>query len=311
MIRAPTFSVVVTAPDGIALCDYLADWEPELRGHDAELIVVDGAEDSVEGDKGPARHCRFPGASLQRLMALGVKEARGEWVLITEDHCRPLAEILTAYARAIAKTPGADLVAGAADNLTSISPWSWAVFAIGLGEVWPHAPQPPRGASNANFLVRRSAVRDDELRIHGGVLNKAVPRLVEEGRFTTCPEAVVDHVVHKDRRTVVGFVHQVTREAMAEGRAAAESSPSAVADLWLSFKKFIGCALVVPLRTWRVTRNTPLATLPHRLRVAYICVTVSFLLAGDDLVRIFRQLSSRPVAPSQRLFSPPSRPRHH
>ena len=293
MTASLPFSIVVTAPRGLAHCDYLAEWQKELAAHGGELIVSDATRDGDLPRSERVRHCRRPGASLQQLMADGAACARGEWVLVTEDHCRPLPGILAAYERAIEEAPHADLIAGAAENLTSVAPWSWAIFAIGLGEFWSRAERPPRSATNANLLIRRSAFRPNEITVGGGLLNGAVPRLIAEGRFAACRDAKVDHVVEVDRRTVVAFEYGVTREAIADGRAFAGEVPSVGADAWLSLKRLVGCALLVPLRTWRNVRGTPLATAPLRLRVAYVCSAVAIRLGRDDLARIARRIAGR------------------
>lgn len=293
---APSFSVVVTAPHGIAHCDYLDAWQPELEAHGAELIVADGLDGRDENDRGAVRHRRFPGASLQQLLGHGVAASRGDWVLVTEDHCRPLEGVLASYAQAIRENPEADLIAGGVDNLTSVSPWSWTIFAIGLGGFWRRAPQPVSEATNANFLIRRSAIRAEELTARGGILNRTIPRLVAEGRFASCLGAAVDHVVHLDLHTAVAFEYGCTRGWVDDARSASGPAPSVPADLLSSFKTFYNCSIVSPFETVAKTRNTPLATLSGRLRVFYVCIAVAALLLRDDLVRIMRNRVAPPVA---------------
>lgn len=297
MTIAPFFSIVVTAPRGIGHCDYLHDWQPELKAHRAELIIADGTEGVDENDEGMVRHRRFPGASFQQLLSHGVAAARGDWVLITEDHCRPLDGLLASYARAIGENPGAELIAGVVDNLTSVAPWSWTIFAIGLGRFWREAPQPSSDATNANFLILRSAIRTEELTTRGGILNRTIPRLVKKGSFTTCSDAAVDHIVHLTRQTAVAFEYGCTREWIDEARSISGPYAGIPANLLLSLKTFYNCSIISPLEAVVKTRGTPLATWANRLRIFYVCIAVAARLLCDDLTRIIRtRAASRAVA---------------
>ena len=288
MTDGSTISIVVTAPRGVSHCPYLDAWRRELATHSAELIVADATDGPIIEGKDRVRHLQTPGAALQQLIAHAATHALGEWILVTEDHCRPLEGVLGRYLGAIEKEPHADLIAGGVDNLTNPSPWSWAIFAIGLSEHWRNAPGSQRSATNANFLLRRSAIREEELAARGGVLNGTLPRLIAEGRFAACPGAAIDHVVEVDRKSVIAFEYACTREAIDEGRLFAPQRGKA-ADAWHSFKGVLGCALIMPLRTSRNTRGTHLDRLPHHLRVAYVCAAVAARLARDDVKRLTKR----------------------
>lgn len=289
MSRPIRFSIVVTAPDGLAGCPFIDAWRPELAAHAAELIVADATDGEDDGTGLPIRHRRFPGASLQQLMAHGMMEARGEWVLITEDHCRPLGDVLTAYERTIAAAPHARLIAGQVDNLTSLSPWSWVIFAIGFSEHWRGARRPARSGSNANILIRRDAILESELGVRGGLLYGALRRLTAEGRLVGCRDAAVDHVVELDRHTVTDFEYRVTRNSIEEYRFLGNARRGLGAETWAAIRQFMSIGLGVPIRTWRNIRDAPFASPSLGLRVLYVCAAVAIRLGRDDFLRAVRR----------------------
>lgn len=197
-------SAVVTAPHGAAECVYL-DALLAQSNSDVEIIVVDGSADAATTLHGGVRVIAAPGRNIQGLISEGLKAARGEWVLVTEDHCNPLPGFLAAYRKAIAAHPDVDLMSGAVENLTSNAPWARAQFLVSIGAYWPGAVPPSPGGSNANMLVRRAAVLPKELAAEGGLLNMTVPRLAAAGRHAHCAGAVMDHVLPLSRNEAMSF----------------------------------------------------------------------------------------------------------
>ena len=278
-------SVIVPAPHGIQACLYLEDWITELNGWAGEIIVADNSEQFDDRSDDILRHLRRPGLAMQGLLTEGVKSATGDWVILTEDHCRPLSGVIAEYLGHVESNPTADLVAGAVDNLTSRSPWSFVDFLIGLSEQWRESRIPPRTATNANMMIRRRAIVPDELVASGGLLNLTVPRLTRSNRMTRCPTAVVDHVVHLDRRTAIDFQVAVTYAALSEYRALAPPH-GLCADIWGLAKLAIACTVMAPARVAKNTRGTSQSTLASRLRVAFACVAIARRLVIMDAKRI-------------------------
>jgi hypothetical protein len=283
------YSIVITAPFGFETCIFLDDWIRELGDTPAEIVVADSRPDAVDRSSGPIRHLRLPNARFLGLMTEGAKVARGKWVLVTEDHCRPLPGVIANYAARIARSPQADLIAGGVDNLTSRSPWSFAVFSIGLSEVWRESRSPPAGASNANLMIRRSAIQPEELEVPGGLLMLAVPRLARSGRMALCTEALVDHIVDLDGSGVVDFVFECTYRSISEQRAIV-GPRRLVGEVCEALERWIGCGFIVPLRVARNNQGTSQAGLASWLRVAFICLAVARRLAFADIKRIARRL---------------------
>jgi len=103
-----------------------------------ELIIVDGSgrpappADDV-GDE--TRWLTSPDSSVFRLFAVGLREARGDIVATTEDHCTVRAGWCAAILRAHAEHPAAAAIGGAIENGSHLSLLDWASYFITQG---PH-----------------------------------------------------------------------------------------------------------------------------------------------------------------------------
>ena len=289
------YSIVLTAPLGFDACPYLEDWERMLDGYSAEIIVADGLEGDADKSRGRVRHIRMPNVSFLGLMTEGARQARGTWVLLSEDHCRPLTHLLAAYSLERERNPAADLIAGRVDNLTSRSPWSFAIFSIGLSEVWHESTRLPSKASNANLLIRRSAFRPEELATPGGLLLQAVPRLAATGRMAVCRDALVDHIVRLERGTAIRFEAECTGRCWAESRALA-GPRGWWADAVDALKRCVGCAFIVPWRVARNVRGTSQARLAPFARITFVCLAVALRLGFADLKRLIGRMRATRTA---------------
>jgi hypothetical protein len=199
-----TISIVVTAPHGIDACLYLEELALQADAQ-VEILVIDGTIGNADRSRQGLRHIFHPDDGIEALIMRGLNEASLEWVLVTEDHCRPLPHLLTEYRKAIRANPDMLFFSGATDVLTSTDPWSLATFLVGLHDLWPPVACPPRRATNANLLVRRSVLREAELATAGGLFNVAAPRLLRDGRHIHCRDAVVDHVIHLSALEAIAF----------------------------------------------------------------------------------------------------------
>lgn len=287
----PQFSVVVTAPNGLTACPFLDEFGLEGRGGNVEVLVVHPGSEPID--------CNRPGFSLigaqnpaiQELIAAGLRAARGEWVLVTEDHCRPLPGLLEAYRAATSGNLRVDLFAGVAVNRTSTSPWSEAVFLTGLRGQWAEGGEAIREPSNANMLIRRSALRPEEFRA-GGLLNLAVPRLLAAKRFAACPEAVVDHVLPLSPRQAITFQFHCARDCHDAGLSLRLTESKPMSESRGPLHTALRIVALDPLRTVRKvpgSLSTKLATL---LRLAVLGLVVMTALAS---ARLSRRFSGAPV----------------
>lgn len=285
-----SISIVVTAPRGLGDCVYLDDLRGAAGGHDVDIVVTDGAAGYAGPGRVDVRHIRVPDAGIQTLIAEGVRHATGEWVIVTEDHCRALPEFVASYRRAILENPETDLLAGAVENLTSTRPWAFALFLAGLGRQWARAPHPPVRPSNANMAVRASAILPSERALDGGLLNLTVPRLIAAGRYGHCPEAVVDHVLALSGLESVAFQFHCASGSAAVKRDTLPAE-SLIARLWSVLRSLIVNVLIRP---WRIVRTLP-GDWPARpalvLRLMALGLTTTVAGLSVDLTRLARSLA--------------------
>ena len=102
----------------------------QTRALGAELIVVDGHGQGLCEDHGYAgvRWLRRPGNTVFQLRAIGLAEARGEVVAVTEDHCRVAPDWCEQVLRAHRENPHAAVIGGVVDNGAVDSLWDRASF---------------------------------------------------------------------------------------------------------------------------------------------------------------------------------------
>lgn len=279
------FSIVVTAPHGIADCVFLDDLAAAARSFRAEIIIVDATGGSGEQGEHNILHLSRPARGIQGLIREGILAAKGEWILITEDHCKPEADLIERYAELLRDNPEIDLFSGAVDNKTSTSHWSTATYLIGLGPFSPDAVRAPEAASNANMLVRRIAILASELECDGGLLNLAVPRLIREGRYKHNPDALVDHVVPLSPSETVPFISHCTLDARNEILKTKGKPRSTARAILSSFRSFFDIIFFMPSRISRLYRDGQLRT-RVKLCVRAVSAGLAFTVLGSDLKRI-------------------------
>jgi len=281
----PAITILVTAPHDSDGYPYLAEWAAMATSEDVEFLIADARLVSNDVLPPEMRRIAMPGGSVQGLIDEGMRQARGEWVLLTEDHCRPLPGLFEAYRQARQAHPDCDLIAGAAENLTSISPWGFVNFLSGLSHVWPRAQGAPPDASNANLLVRRSAIPPDEIAIDGGFLARTIPRLVAEGRHATCHAARVDHIVEVSGPLEgMRLQHGIVTAATVSRRAVLAPRPAPVQF----FRDLGAVAYHIAVSPWVITtqlRGTPQYSLGTVFRLAILGLAIGIVPLKVDLRR--------------------------
>jgi hypothetical protein len=187
-------SVIVTAPHGISKCLIPPEFFAAAGDESLELIFADAGEKYEDQSRPGLKHLNVRAAGLFAMLQAGLQRARNDWILMIEDHGRPLPGLLDTYRAAITANPEVDLLFGGVENMTSVSPWSYASFFYNKLEYWPSARLEPKVPSLANLVVRRAAIVPSELAQDGGFQFGTYPRLLAAGRMLYCPEAVLDHV---------------------------------------------------------------------------------------------------------------------
>jgi hypothetical protein len=212
-------SVVVTAPHGISKCLIPPDFIAAADGETLELIFADAGEKYEDQSRPGLKHLNVGGAGLFAMVQSGLQCARNDWILMVEDHGRPLPGLLDAYRAAITANPEVDVLFGSIENMTSVSPWSYACFFYNKLDYWPPARLQPKLPSLANLVVRRAAILPSELTLNGGFQFGTYPRLLAGGRLLYCPEAVLDHVRWFTLRTALATSFHAARTITSSARA--------------------------------------------------------------------------------------------
>jgi hypothetical protein len=283
-------SVVVTAPHGFDDCVYLDELLLAADGKSLEIIVADSSFAETNRSQTGLRHVRAPGVGLYALINEGIHQSAGEWVVVTEDHCRFLPGFIEAYREAIRRHPDVDLFSGSVDNLTSSSPWASAIFVTGLHRYWPELEKPPQNATNANLMVRRSAILASELAVDAGLLNLTVPRLIAAGRYAHCRDAVVDHVLHLSCLEAIKFEFNCAGGAR---EVVGELHPRPLRPVVL-FRDFAHNALFSPLRKARDVSGTSQSGMAATLRLVTLGIAAAAATLAADLKRAMRTREVKP-----------------
>ncbi len=291
-MRVRSITVVISAPSGVAGCVFLDEMLAQAAAMPFEIVVADATPGPPSAVPRAVRVVKVPGGGIQQLIAEGVRAASGDWILVTEDHCRPLPGLIAAYRDAVAAHPGADLFSGATENLTSTSPWSFANFIVGLRTSWPEFGFRDADATNANLLIRRGAILANELATEGALLNLTVPRLIALGRQRNCPTACVDHVLPLTALGAVEFVYRCAQSGAAVRRATVPPRPAAVQFL-RDCAGLIYYALVFPWRTLAKLRATSQFSLATGLRLTALGIAVGAATFAADLRRWSRPPAAR------------------
>lgn len=159
---APTVSVVVASFRDCKLLEAcVGSLLPQCRSHGAELIVARaGTADEIAW----LRH-RYPevefvrsdgSESVPRLRALGMAQASGDIVALTEDHCIAAEDWLSQLVHGHAK--GRDVVGGAMDNAQRHRAIDWAAFFAEYGLFAANSQGAETQLTGANVAYSRRVV---------------------------------------------------------------------------------------------------------------------------------------------------------
>ena len=291
----PAISIVVTAPHGIEKCHFLSDLQTLPEASRLEIIVVDEKLGRDCQSHSGVHHISAPGRTVQGLIAEGVRRASHDWIMVTEDHCKPMPDLITRYHEALMAYPDADLIAGSVDNRTSTSPWSNAAYLTGLGAFWTQTKELPDTVTNANMLVRKSAILPEELAHDAALLNVTVPRLIAKGRFTNCRDAVVDHIVHLKGLEAVSFVTFCTLEWEEDKRTLPQRVRALPAQFGHSLAGFYWCAIRHPVEVLRELKSGANVTFGDVFRVFVVGIGVGYHRFKAELRYVAQQRWKRQV----------------
>jgi Glycosyl transferase family 2 len=196
----PTISVVIASNrDAGLLAACLESIVPQCTRLGAELLVVRAGEleeiATLIRATPAARFMAAPvGATIPQLRGLGMSEAGGDIVALTEDHC--VAD--PHWLEALTKYTGtdADLTGGGMDNAQRSRTVDWGAYFAEYGFFAPQRETPPDATpllTGANVAYARSVVGDVAGWATAGAWeNVAHQRLAARGRVLRfVPEAVI------------------------------------------------------------------------------------------------------------------------
>ncbi len=181
-----------------------------LRSQDSspsyEVILVDRRQDAVS-DRIRAAYPEVrlipcaAGTSLPEMRTMALDQARGEYVVVTEDHCVPTQDWLARIQDAFrAAAPGTAAVGGCVENGVCDTALDWATFLCEYsGLIAPVPEGPARSLPGMNVAYRRSVLQElDRALLTGGFWETTVhPVLVGSGRPLHSANAI--RILHKKR----------------------------------------------------------------------------------------------------------------
>lgn len=207
----------------------------EIRDEfDLEILVVDNGstddtpgviKDAASGARWPVRYLAEPRQGKSFACNRAIREARGEWLVFTDDDVLPEAGWAQALVDAM-RLHGADAAGGPVRPLWQAAPGDWLTAAPLRQHVWGILALLDRGEvpvmakpTESNFLIganmafraatlRRIGGFRTDLGPHGAMLMRGedtelLARLQQRGgRVVYAPEAVVHHRVARERMSL-------------------------------------------------------------------------------------------------------------
>ncbi len=252
---APTVSVVVASNRDKALLQAcLGSLLGQCQRLKAELLVARAgtpAEASALGKTYPSvRFVAAPAdASIPQLRAIGMAQASGDVVALTEDHCiadENWVETLTQSANS-----DADVVGGGMDNARRSRLVDWAAYFAEYGFFSPDRPDADKGTpllTGANIAYKRDVIADViEWAQDGEWENVAHSRLVAQGSMLRFARTAA--IYQNQTYRLSGFCVDRYEHGRDYARKRLTEEPGA--SRWLLLA---ASPLLPPLLTWRVAR---------------------------------------------------------
>lgn len=251
----PSISVVVASNrDKALLHACLGSLLGQCQHVGAELLVAragSAADVAALGKTYPAvRFVTAPAdASIPQLRALGMAQASGDVVALTEDHCIAQANWLEALTQSAHND--ADVVGGGMDNARRSRTVDWAAYFAEYGFYSPDRPERPESApllTGANIAYKRHVIADVIGWANAGEReNVAHSRLVARGSMLRFARTAA--IFENQSHSVLAFC--VDRYHHGRDYARKRLSEEPGTHRWLMLA---GSPLLPGLLTWRVAR---------------------------------------------------------
>lgn len=198
--RLPLSIVVATTKPWPEICACLDSLLKQANAVGAEILVADGhgrgmPDDGRESYEGVIWLKKL-GASVFGLRKLGMRQARGEIIAVTEDHCRVAPNWCEQIIQAHKDYPHAAAIGGAVENGATTSLMDWANFFLVFAPFVSPIRNGPceRICLQANISYKRRVV--SRMASHFGVMEMLFTRqLRQEGEVLIADDRLlVSHV---------------------------------------------------------------------------------------------------------------------
>lgn len=196
-----TYSIVigrVSTEDDERILETLESLNHQQENPSLEILLADRISDHVSqrimSDYPETKIIECPpGTDLPTMRTMAARQALGEFVLVTEDHCVPPRDWLKQFARAFAAHPEASAIGGSVVNGVTDTGLDWATF---LCEYAPMSPPiqsgPTPNLAGMNVAYRREIFREvDEQVLTSGFWETTLhPVLHERGHILIADDNV-------------------------------------------------------------------------------------------------------------------------
>src|SRR5262245_44848494 len=194
---AGTITFIVTTENNVGHCRTAMEGLRSARREGDEVILLVRA-DRVAGLDVPVEPWFRLVTVAGDVSSFGLRReipllAGREWVVLLEEHVVVTTASLDAARELIGRQPDIDLVVFLARNLTTTTPWGWAMFLYTFVRAWAPLAAAPTYAPVTASIVRSRALGTERLR-EGAWEFEVVPRLFAGGRFAYSNDVYIDHV---------------------------------------------------------------------------------------------------------------------
>ncbi|MBA2570824.1 MAG: glycosyltransferase [Chloroflexi bacterium] len=179
--RRPSLSITIATHDGWPVArETYESLRAQSERAGAEVILVDGSDHPVPSDGSlgaNVRWIRMPGSDIAEMRMRAYREASGDVIAMTDDHCIAAPDWIERMLNAHREDPDAAAIGGTVVNGSTDELIDWASFYAGHT---PYLPPQPKGSaaylSGADLSFKREALHAilDE---HG---DRAIEALINE-----------------------------------------------------------------------------------------------------------------------------------
>jgi GT2 family glycosyltransferase len=283
----PKFSVIIASVNGLpTIAECLTALDERQGDFEVEVIVVDATTD------GTADYIRtnFPQVKLLKLAerpgipemrAVGMREATGDFLVVTEDHCIAPANWFAEFAKGHAA--GYAVVGGAVENASVARLVDWAVFLCEYSSFMP-----PISAGEVEFLAgnnvsyRRTVIEqiDESVKNDFWEYFLQAEMRKKDIRFLSAPSILVNH------KKEFGFFYFLSqRFHYSRSFAAMRRKKSTLRQqfIYLAYTPFAPFHLLgrVINNVWQKKRHRKVLLLSFPLLAAFMCSYAAGELAGQ------------------------------